>query len=146
MTRKPMNIAAIAKAVDARMGQLDLKGVGPVEIARRMGSNQTNVYNLRHADTVGKKSFTAANLRAASRALEWPADALQRIEAGEVTPDALPDVPWAGDDGDVTQLLTELVARLESLERQAERRDRQADEQYEALVRRVETLEHRGVR
>lgn len=114
-----MDVARIREAVNARLDQFREEGreLRLEELRQRMehvrGSASIKMVDLLVNDRP-KLFFELSILRAASVALEWPDEALELIEAGDVEWTELPDQPWTDEpaDGDRAD---ELEARIEQM-------------------------------
>lgn len=105
--RGGMNVDRIRAAVRARLDELERRDpkLTLTAIADRMGSTTKTLENLRLDRP--KTGFKLGTLRNASRALEWPEDALELVESGEVAAADLPDVPWESDELDPDRVAAE---------------------------------------
>lgn len=93
-----MDVDRIRQAFRSRLDELHHRDPSLTKktIAERMGASTKTVDNL--TNDRPKSSFALDILRRASRALEWPDEALELIESGQVDPDELDDIPWSPTD------------------------------------------------
>lgn len=95
--RQSMDVDRIRQAFRQRLTELHHRDPSLTKkaIAERMGASTKTVDNLTNSKP--KSSFDLDILRRASRAVEWPAEALELIESGQAEPHEIDEEPWTVD-------------------------------------------------
>jgi len=108
----PKDWDAVARAIDARMRELDLK---QAELAVRAGLAPETVRELRN--NLKPRRRNPRTLAAISEALGWPADELARVLAGDEYRESADDSSVTAELANLRRTVDGLSERLESVER-----------------------------